>query len=43
VLSSNDYIGRFVINLDEIAVEESLADTWSKQVKFMEIEKLQSQ
>jgi hypothetical protein len=39
----NDYIGRFIINLDEIAVEESLADTWSKQVKFMEIENLQSQ
>jgi hypothetical protein len=34
------YIGRFVINLDEIAIEESLADTWSKQVKFMEIENL---
>jgi hypothetical protein len=34
---AND-IGRFVMNLEEIAVEESLADTWSKQVKFMEIE-----
>lgn len=37
----SDYLGRFVINLDEIAVEESLADIWAKQVKFMEIENLQ--
>lgn len=36
---AND-IGRFVINLEEIAVEESLADTWLKQVKLMEIENL---
>jgi hypothetical protein len=34
----SEYLGRFVINLDEIAVEESLADTWSKQIKFMLIE-----
>jgi hypothetical protein len=39
----SEFVGRFVINLDEIAVEESLADTWSKQVKFMEIENLQNQ
>jgi hypothetical protein len=32
------YLGRFVINLEEIAVEESLTDVWGKQIKFMEIE-----
>ncbi len=32
------YLGRFVINLDEIAVEEALVDTWFKQVRVMEIE-----
>jgi hypothetical protein len=37
-MESDNYLGRFVVNLDEIAVEESLADTWSKQIKFMEIE-----
>ena len=37
-MKGNNYIGRFVINLDEIAVEESLADVWSKQIQFMEIE-----
>lgn len=31
----SDYLGRFVITLDEIAVEESLVETWSKQIKFM--------
>jgi hypothetical protein len=36
------YLGRFVINLEEIAVEESLADTWSEQVKIMEIEERQN-
>lgn len=36
--SGSEYLGRFVINLDEIAVEESLAETWSIQVRFMEIE-----
>jgi hypothetical protein len=34
----SEYLGRFVINLDEIAVEESLVETWSKQVNFMPIE-----
>lgn len=34
----SEYLGRFVINLDEIAVEESLVGIWSKQVKFMPIE-----
>jgi|HubBroStandDraft_1064217.scaffolds.fasta_scaffold478335_2 hypothetical protein len=34
----NNYIGRFVINRDEIAVEESLAGLWSRQVKIMEID-----
>lgn len=38
MVKGSEYLGRFVINLDEIAVEESLADTWSKQVKIMEIE-----
>jgi hypothetical protein len=42
-IEGEKYIGRFVINLDEIAVEESLADTWSQQVKFMGIENLQGQ
>ena len=37
-IEGDKYLGRFVINLDEIAVEESLADTWLRQVKFMEIE-----
>lgn len=37
------YLGRFVINLDEIAVEEPLAGIWSKQVEFMEIENAQGQ
>jgi hypothetical protein len=36
----SQFLGRFVINLDEIAVEESLADIWSRHVKFMEIENL---
>jgi len=43
IQKGREYLGRFVINLEEIAVEESLADTWSKQVKFMEIENLQNQ
>jgi len=37
IIGSN-YVGRFVINQDEIAVKESLCETWSKQVKIMEIE-----
>lgn len=32
------YIGRFLINLDEIVVEESLAAVWSSQMKCMKIE-----
>ncbi|HTV41863.1 MAG TPA: hypothetical protein VMF08_14875 [Candidatus Sulfotelmatobacter sp.] len=39
----SQYLGRFVINLNEIAVEESLAAIWSQQVKFMEIENLLGQ
>jgi len=39
-IKGEKYIGRFVINLEEIAVEESLADVWGKQVKFMEIEEI---
>src|ERR1700744_3381814 len=34
----SDYIGAFIINMDEIAIEESLADVWSKQIQFIEIE-----
>ena len=37
-MNGDKYIGRFVMNLDEIAVEESLADVWSKRVQFMEVE-----
>lgn len=37
-LKGNNYVGRFVLNRDEIAVEESLAELWSRQVKIMEIE-----
>jgi hypothetical protein len=37
-LTGQNYIGRFVINLEEIAVEESLVEVWSKQVQFMTIE-----
>lgn len=34
----SEYLGRFVMTLEEIAVEESLAGTWSKRIQFMEIE-----
>jgi hypothetical protein len=37
-MKGSNYRGRFVINREEIAVEESLVETWSKQVQFMEIE-----
>jgi hypothetical protein len=37
-IEGDKYLGRFVINLDEIAVEESLADSWSKQVKLLKLE-----
>ena len=40
--TGSNYLGRFVINLDEIAVEDSLADAWSKKVKIMEIEERQN-
>jgi hypothetical protein len=33
-----NWLGRFVINLEEIAVEESLAKTWSRKVQFLPIE-----
>lgn len=33
-----NYLGRFVINLDEIAVEESLVKTWIRKVRFLEID-----
>jgi len=32
MIEGSKYVGRFVINLDEIAVEASLAEIWSKQV-----------
>lgn len=35
----SEYLGRFVINLEEVAVEESLADIWTKQVHTFEIGK----
>ncbi len=34
----SEYLGRFVINSEEIAVESSLCDVWYKQVRFIEIE-----
>jgi hypothetical protein len=37
-MKGSNYLGRFVINLEEIAVEDSLVETWLKQVRFMEIE-----
>ena len=33
-----NYVGRFVLNLEEIAVEESLVEIWSRQVQFLTIE-----
>lgn len=36
----SQFLGRFVVNLVEIAIEESLSDIWTMQVKFMEIESL---
>ncbi|HVM63177.1 MAG TPA: hypothetical protein VMV72_20120 [Verrucomicrobiae bacterium] len=33
-----NYLGRFVLNLEEIAVEESLAPTWTKQVHLLPID-----
>jgi hypothetical protein len=37
-MKGTNYIGRFVLNLEEIAVEESLAEIWSEQVQFLAIE-----
>jgi hypothetical protein len=37
IIGSN-YLGRFLVNLGEIAVEESLVEAWSRQVQFMGIE-----
>lgn len=34
-----NYIGRFVVTIDEIAIEESLVTIWTKQVKSLEIAK----
>jgi hypothetical protein len=36
-MNGPNYIGRFVINVEEIAIEESLAETWSKQVQCFPI------
>ena len=38
IIKGSKYVGRFVIDLAEIAVEASLAEIWSKQVLFMAIE-----
>ncbi len=37
-IKSGEYMGRMVINLKEVAVEESLVETWSKQIQFLEME-----
>jgi hypothetical protein len=37
-MKGKNYMGRFIVTGDEIVVEESLAELWSKQVKIMEIE-----
>lgn len=37
-LKGKNYIGRFVINLHEIAVEETLADIWSRNIQIMPLE-----
>jgi len=37
-MEGSSYIGRLVVNLDEIAVEEPLVEIWSKQVQFLAIE-----
>jgi hypothetical protein len=33
-----NYVGRIVVNLEEIAVEESLTEIWCRQVQFLAIE-----
>lgn len=37
-IKGKNYVGKFVVNLEEIVVEESLAKIWSKQVQFLAIE-----
>lgn len=37
-ITGSNYLGRFVINREEIAVETSLSDIWCQQIKFMELE-----
>ncbi|HTV42388.1 MAG TPA: hypothetical protein VMF08_17605 [Candidatus Sulfotelmatobacter sp.] len=37
-MKGTNYIGRFVINHEEIAVEDSLVEIWSKQVQFLAVE-----
>ena len=37
-LKGTNYLGRFVINRDEVAVEAALSDIWRRQIKFMELE-----
>ena len=34
----SQFLGRFVVNRKEIAVEETLCDVWSKQVTLLEIQ-----
>ena len=38
-MEGEKYMGRLVINNNEIAVEESLVELWTNQVQYMEIEK----
>ncbi|HSY43353.1 MAG TPA: hypothetical protein VK811_05540 [Candidatus Acidoferrum sp.] len=38
-LTGKNYLGRFVVTCEEIAVEESLVELWTNQVQYMEIEK----
>jgi hypothetical protein len=38
-LKGKNYMGRFVVTRDEIAIEESLMELWTNQVQYMEIEK----
>jgi hypothetical protein len=33
-----NYLGRFVVNPEEIAVEDTLAGVWSKRIQLLEIE-----
>lgn len=36
-LGDGVYLGRFVMNKNEIVVEESLSDAWARQVKYLEL------